>query len=328
MIGLRAGAAVGALVVFLEPAVELRQVAREPNRIAVLVDDSASMALAERPGGPTRIERARELLGVVEDDARRAGASDHKLDYYTFAETIARDVARGRSQTTAATGKATLIRKALEQVRGRYEGRDLAGVVLISDGAATGGFGEDAGDGAVRDFLRSLDTRVHTVWAARAGLKDVAVAKVHRRRVRVRSHRRAHRRRDPHDRPARRARCRSRCRPTASRCARSSSTCPRATARSPCRSRSRRRASAATSTRSRVRSPTGEAVTDEQHAQLRHPRHPRQDPRAPGRRRSRRGTCARCAQMLKSNPNVDLISFFILRTQDEHLARARTTRCR
>ena len=50
--------------------------------------------------------------------------------------------------------------------------------MLISDGAATGSFDEDSGDGAVRDFLRSLDTRVHTVWAARNGLKDVAVAKV------------------------------------------------------------------------------------------------------------------------------------------------------
>ena len=56
---------------------------------------------------------------------------------------------------------------------------NLAGIVLISDGAATGGFDEDSGDGAVRDFLRSLDTRVHTVWAARPGLRDVAVAKVH-----------------------------------------------------------------------------------------------------------------------------------------------------
>ena len=56
-------------------------------------------------------------------------------------------------------------------MRGRYEGRDLAGIVLISDGAATGSFDEDSGDGAVRDFLRSLDTRVHTVWAARDGLQ-------------------------------------------------------------------------------------------------------------------------------------------------------------
>ena len=66
-----------------------------------------------------------------------------------------------------AQGKSTLIRKALEYVRARYEGRDLVGIVLVSDGAATGSFDEDSGDGAVRDFLCSLDTRVHTVWAAR-----------------------------------------------------------------------------------------------------------------------------------------------------------------
>ena len=30
----------------------------------------------------------------------------------------------------------------------------------------------------MRDFLRSLDTRVHTVWAARDGLQDLAVARV------------------------------------------------------------------------------------------------------------------------------------------------------
>src|SRR4029079_18655431 len=62
--------------------------------------------------------------------------------------------------------------------RARYEGHDLAGIVLVSDGASTGGFDQDSGDGAVRDFVRPLDARVHTVWAARPGLRDVAVAKV------------------------------------------------------------------------------------------------------------------------------------------------------
>jgi uncharacterized membrane protein len=176
MIGLRAGAAVTALVVFLEPAVELRQVAREPNRIAVLIDDSKSMALAEDPEGPSRIERTRRLLAASEDTLA-AWARDHKIDYYTFAETVRASSLAGLAGATA-QGKATLIRKALEFIRGRYEGHDLAGVVVISDGAATGGFAEDSGDGAVRDFLRSLDTRVHTVWAARRGLKDVAVSKV------------------------------------------------------------------------------------------------------------------------------------------------------
>ena len=176
LIGLRAAAAVGALVVFLQPAVELRQVAREPNRIAILVDDSRSMSLREQPDGPTRIERVRELLAESKSTLD-AWAVDHKLDFYTFSETLGATSLQGLASVTA-NGKATLVRKALDQIRNRYEGRDLAGIVLISDGASTGGFAEDAGEGAVRDFLKNLDTRVHTVWAARPGLKDLAVAKV------------------------------------------------------------------------------------------------------------------------------------------------------
>ena len=176
MIGLRAGAAVAALVVFLEPAVELRQVAREPNRIAIVIDDSRSMSLREDLAGPQRLERVREMLARSKE-ALDAWALDHKIDFYTFSETLNATTLAGLATATA-QGKATLIRKALDQVRGRYEGNDLAGIVLISDGASTGGLSEDAGVGAVRDFLKALDTRVHTVWAGRPGLKDVAVAKV------------------------------------------------------------------------------------------------------------------------------------------------------
>lgn len=176
LIGLRGAAAVAAMIVFLEPAIELRQVAREPNRIAVLIDDSKSMSLAESPQGPTRIERVRRLLANSQSTLAE-WERDHKIDYYTFAETVAATSPTALASDPA-QGRATLIRKALEYVRSRYEGRDLAGIILISDGAATGSFDEDSGDGAVRDFLRSLDTRVHTVWAARDGLEDVAVARV------------------------------------------------------------------------------------------------------------------------------------------------------
>jgi len=176
MIALRGGAALGALVVFLEPAVELRQVAREPNRIAVLIDDSKSMSLAEHADGLTRIERARRLL-ASSADTLTAWEADHKIDYYTFSDTLAA-TSLAALASDPAQGKSTMLRKALELLRGRYEGHDLAGIVLISDGAATGSFDEDSGDGAVRDFLRSLDTRVHTVWAARDGLQDLAVSRV------------------------------------------------------------------------------------------------------------------------------------------------------
>jgi uncharacterized membrane protein len=60
-------------------------------------------------------------------------------------------------------------------VRARYDGHDLAGVVLISDGAATGDLDGRRRRRRGRDFLRSLDTRVHTVAAMRDGLRDIAV---------------------------------------------------------------------------------------------------------------------------------------------------------
>jgi uncharacterized membrane protein len=175
LIVLRVAAALLALVVFLEPAVELRQVAREPNRVALVVDDSRSMGLRDVPRGPTRSERVRAMLDASAD-AFASWRRMHQLDVYTFSDVLAATsleaVARGEPR-----GDATLVRKALEAVRARYDGRDLAGVVLISDGAATGDL-DDLGDGTVRDFLASLDTRIHTATPVRPGLRDVAVRQV------------------------------------------------------------------------------------------------------------------------------------------------------
>jgi hypothetical protein len=176
MIALRSAAALAALVLFLQPAVELRQVAREPNHLAVLVDESQSMGLAEDAGGPRRIDRARALLDRSAEIIA-TWQDRHRVDVFRFAEKLEpatlEAVARG-----APDGRATNIHRALDQVRARYDGTDLAGVILISDGVATGGFADGVGEGALRDFLRSLDTRVHTVWTGKRGLRDVAVARV------------------------------------------------------------------------------------------------------------------------------------------------------
>lgn len=176
LISLRTGAATCALILFLEPAIELRQVAREPNRVAVLVDDSLSMALRDGAGAPTRSQRARSLI----DESAEAFASwraEHHIDFYTFSDALVPS-SEPTVGTGAPGGKATLVRQALEQVRARYTGSDLAAVVLVSDGIGTGDFAEGAGLGAARDFLRSLETRVHTAWAGRPGLRDVAVSRI------------------------------------------------------------------------------------------------------------------------------------------------------
>ena len=177
LIGLRSGAALACLVVFLQPALELRHVMREPNHVAILVDDSRSMDLAEQAHGETRAERAAQLIAGSEATFR-SWRERHILDFYTFSDAIQPASPAALTAPAPTRADATLLREALEQVRARYEENDLAGIVVVSDGIATGRFAEGAADGPARDFLTGLGTRVHTAWVGRAGLVDLSIARV------------------------------------------------------------------------------------------------------------------------------------------------------
>tara|TARA_R110002096_G_scaffold433887_5_gene653962 strand:- start:87940 stop:90438 length:2499 start_codon:yes stop_codon:yes gene_type:complete len=175
IVAMRASALTVALVLFLQPAVELRQVAREPNHVAILVDNSASMELADRKGAASRRQLVRKLLDDSADALDKWQRS-HIIDVYTFADDLLQSDLK-RVGSTPSEGTATLLRHGLETVRKRYKDDELAGVVVISDGVVTGDLAE-IGMGEFKDFARELDTPVHTVWAAREGLKDISVAEI------------------------------------------------------------------------------------------------------------------------------------------------------
>jgi uncharacterized membrane protein len=177
LVALRAGACAAALVLFLEPALELRHVTREPNHVVVLVDDSRSMELGEQKGGPTRAQRAAAIIARSAPTFER-WREDHRIDFYSFSDSTLPTSETQLRTPLPGRGDATLIREGLETVRGRYDSHDLAGIVVISDGAASGRFGEGVEDGASQDFLAGLGARVHTVWAGRPGMKDLAVARI------------------------------------------------------------------------------------------------------------------------------------------------------
>ncbi|HMF44373.1 MAG TPA: theronine dehydrogenase, partial [Polyangia bacterium] len=62
LVALRTVGVLACLVTALQPAIEMRQVTRLPNRVAVLVDTSRSMEVRPPDGGPSRAERAAALL--------------------------------------------------------------------------------------------------------------------------------------------------------------------------------------------------------------------------------------------------------------------------
>ena len=116
------------LVVFLLRPVRLvpAEGARD-SVVAILVDTSRSMRLADADG--PRIDRARGLAQQLQSQL----ASEHQVDLLGFGEVLARSDA---AQLTADARRSDLT-GALASLADRYRGRQLAGIVVISDGGDT-----------------------------------------------------------------------------------------------------------------------------------------------------------------------------------------------
>ncbi|MGZ3429685.1 MAG: hypothetical protein ACXVCV_23705, partial [Polyangia bacterium] len=181
LLALRLGAVAAALVLFFEPAVRLQNVTRLPNHVAVLVDGSESMRLAETPGQPSRAARTAAWLRDQKDALARLGR-EHILDFYSFGGELSPTTLEALTTTPPARADATHLREALSNLRARYEGRDLGGVLVFSDGVDNGRFGAAFGDKGLdaeaSDFVKALDAPIHAAWSGNKGLTDVAIARV------------------------------------------------------------------------------------------------------------------------------------------------------
>jgi uncharacterized membrane protein len=164
------------LLVALQPRLELGQVTHVPNHVAVLVDASRSMAVRPPDGGKTRAERAAAVVQGAAPLFERWGREGHRVDLYTFGETLAPATAPGLALPPKE--EATRLGETLAELRGRYAGRDLGGVVIVSDGVDTGRIGKGPVDGETRKALTALGAPAHTVQIGEKSLKDLSIAAV------------------------------------------------------------------------------------------------------------------------------------------------------
>ena len=178
LLALRGGSALLAGFLLLEPAVELLQTARVRNRFAILVDASRSMAFPIEPGGPARAAAAARFLASHRAELERL--SDRvDLEWYTFGGEVAPadpgELARGLPPRAGRTD----VLGALEAVAGGAGGstRRLAGALVISDGADNAALAEGLG-GAARAKLRALGLPVNTVAVGRDAPRDLAVERL------------------------------------------------------------------------------------------------------------------------------------------------------
>ena len=182
LVGLRATVLTLAVLLVLEPALELKHVTLVKNHVAVLVDVSESQSL-ETDGGDTRHDRALEAVGGLEPLLDRP-SEEHVFEVYAVDELTESATVESLRSMDAPSGSATHLLEAIESIAERHGARDLGGFVIVSDGIDNGELGGRVRRGEELDAetlarIESLGVPIHTVPTAGAGeIRDIAIARV------------------------------------------------------------------------------------------------------------------------------------------------------
>jgi uncharacterized membrane protein len=168
LIALRALVAVGVLALFLQPAVELRAVSRVRTRVAMLLDTSRSMGLATPEG--TRAQAVARHLADSQAVLQKLG-DRAVVEPVLFGERT-HPVDAAPAQLPTDEGHTDLGR-ALAEVGWQSAGRELGAIILYSDGADTEGLGVEA----ARRRAAKLGVPIYAVgFPADSSAPDLAIA--------------------------------------------------------------------------------------------------------------------------------------------------------
>jgi uncharacterized membrane protein len=176
LVALRAGAALVAVWLILEPAVQVVKTARVKNRLAVLVDVSRSMALPTEAGGPSRAAAAAAFVRESRAALERLG-DRVTLEWYAFAGDVTASEPGTLGQAARADGGTTDLVGAISAVAQGGSGRRLAGALIVSDGTDHGALASGMSP-AARERLRALGAPISTVAAGGDAPRDVAVERI------------------------------------------------------------------------------------------------------------------------------------------------------
>lgn len=164
----------GILVVgfLIEPALQLRAVRKIPSRLAVVVDRSRSMSLASESGQ----SRYDQVLRLIADNRLELQGieEDYLVDWYDLDGPLA----SGKLETPP-TGESSDLLSGLEKAREEGGGRPLAGLVLISDGADNADLEAQTLSSETIERLKRLGAPVSTINVVDAdAFRDASVVEV------------------------------------------------------------------------------------------------------------------------------------------------------
>ncbi len=122
------------ILIIFQPALEFQKASRIKNKVAILIDTSGSMGLRE--AGSARIVRVKEFFQKNQGYFDRL-EKDFDLDFFGFSLDL-QPTRRELIKELEAVGRGTDLGKALQGLKIKYEDKLLSGALLFSDGADQG----------------------------------------------------------------------------------------------------------------------------------------------------------------------------------------------
>lgn len=179
LIALRCLSACALFALFLEPGLRLMQTTRAKNRVAILLDRSASMALPAVQDGPARFAQVQALMRSSQsflDDLSK----DFIVELFAFGDALEPLGAPGALSALQPEAEASDLLSALEQAargQGAARARKFSGAIVVTDGADNRRLGEGL-DTRARDALAALGAPISTVLIGENAARDVSVDRV------------------------------------------------------------------------------------------------------------------------------------------------------
>ncbi|OLC45791.1 MAG: hypothetical protein AUH43_15320 [Acidobacteria bacterium 13_1_40CM_65_14] len=171
LVGLRLAALTVLLFCLFRPTLILKAAVPQQNFLGVLIDDSRSMAIADRDGQPRSAFVQQQLNGP---SAKLLDALSQRFVVRFFRFSSSSDRVASASDLKFG-GTSTRLGQALDRARDELAGLPLAGLVMVTDGA-------DTSDATIDESLASLKARSIPVFTVGLGqerfAKDIQVTRV------------------------------------------------------------------------------------------------------------------------------------------------------
>jgi uncharacterized membrane protein len=160
LFGLRAAAVGLVWLLLLQPGVRLEDLSTVRNHVVVLVDESRSMDLPAKDDS-SRLDQVKALF-QRESSTITEWKRAHQVDLFGLSD-HARPI--GTIKELQPNGDATRLVSGLEEIAARYKRDDLAAVVIASDGADNGALaGKSRLPPAAKAAIDRLGVPIHTVF--------------------------------------------------------------------------------------------------------------------------------------------------------------------